>query len=1080
MNNIIKQLTNVGRRLLCAALVIGSAAVAFAAPTGNVLKGRVVDPEGNPIPGAAVNLAEQSKVVFTDENGLFSINDANYDDEVNANCVGYLTNIMTVEDFSSPITIVLQPDLDPYAHEVPVAFDWTQKKYLTDSRSVVTGEELQRYPVTNLQNSFSSLLPGFQTYEHSSEPGWAETAMYIRGIRTMNTSARSPLIIVDNVERDLSFLDAFPIETVTVLKDAAATALYGMRGANGVVLVTTKRGEKGKTSIKFTQEVGFQSLSNHMENQNSYNQALTRNQVRYLSGQDPMYTDQQIEMWRRVSNGEQLEGIDQYRYFNTNWFDQLYRETAPVIKTNLQISGGNNRARYFVSFSYLRHEGIWNSKWTNLISDRYNTQHVLNRWNLRTNLDINVNKYLRVGLDLGGRIDNVNQPTTSVFNLTTFGAVEATPFEPVYCPNGMLYADPNSARNPGYLLGASGQERNKMRNLYSTADITGYLDPILPGLEANLVVSFDALDQHEATQNNDINAYTYDYMNYDVKDVNQFTYTQSHTYSELTNPSSNERYNMWTLNLRGGLKYDHTFAQKHHVQANAFVRWYQRSLSVGPHSADQSMYSSDRFLSYNGTLTYSYDNRYVINGNISRMGNDNYAPDDRWGTFWGVSGAWNIAEEHFINAPWMQQLKLRASYGTAGQSNTNAGRYPYQSIFAANNGYGFGYNATWVPGYIESVAGNPNSKWEISEMVNVGLDWDFLGRKIYGSFDMFKEWRSNILITRNSIPGMVGITYAKDSFGKAESKGFELVLGHTNKVGKLTYSIEGQLSYNTNKVTEMDELEPLAPHLQRTGKRIFDRTSVVGMYEQGWDGTVGGWDQYRFVEWASDPSRIATSQQDAIDHPEKYPYNSKSGGNQLLGTAVFKDVNGDRLIDEKDKEIIGYTIIPELTPSFSLNLAYAGFDLRAVVTGYLHRNVFISPCVAFSGWSNLASHEAVNMWGYYTDDPQDPRNINAKYPRPVWGGYNDIDSNRDTKTYENDIWIMNGDYWSLKNIEFGYSLPESLISKVHMSKCRFYFSAYNLCNWSHLPKGIDPEVPMSYLWWYPKTKIFNFGLQVEF
>lgn len=1077
MNNIIKYMSQKGRLALTAAVIAGCSISALAAKTGNVLKGRVVDPDGKPVPGAVVNLAEQSKVVFTDEDGNFSIKDANYDDEVNANCVGYLTTIMQVEDFSSPITIVLQPDTDPYAHKVPVAFDTQQKKFLTDSRSVVTGEELQRYPVTVLQNSFSSLLPGVQTYEWSSEPGWTETQMYVRGIRTMNTAARNPLIIVDNVERDLSFLDAFPIETVTVLKDAAATALYGMRGANGVILVTTKRGEAGKTHINFTQEVGFQTLSNKMETQNSYNMALTRNQVRYLSGMEPMYSAETIEKYRQVCAGETLEGMDKYRYFNTNWFDQLYRETAPVIKTNLQISGGNNRARYYVSFSYLRQEGMWNSDWTNMM-DRYSTQHILNRWNLRSNLDINVNKYLRVGLDLGGRIDNINQPTTGVFDLTTFGAVEANPMEPVFTPTGEIYSS-TSARNPARLLGSSGQERNRRRSLYSTAEVNGYLDPITKGLEANLVVSFDAFDVHESTQTNSINTYSYDYMNMDVQRPEDFKLSQTTTYSELTNPNSNERANSWTLNFRFGFKYDRTFG-KHHVNANAFVRSYQQRLNVIEANTDNSQYSSDRFLSWNGSATYAFDNRYIISGNISRMGNDNFDPDNRWGTFWGTSAAWVASEESFLRNPAISLLKLRASYGVTGQSNTGAGRYPYQSIFAQQNGYGFGHNATWVPGYAESVAGNPNSRWEISKMVNVGLDWDFWNRKIYGSFDIFKEWRSDILVERSTIPSMIGISYAKDSYGKVESRGYELVLGHANRIGKVGYSIEGQLSWNTNKITEMDETEPLVEWQRKTGKRIFEQTSVQALYERPFDGTIGGWNQYQFVEWASDPARIATSQEDAIAHPEKYPYNSASAGNQPLGTAVFKDLNGDRVIDERDMAPIGYTIMPELTPSFAINVNYAGFDLRAVLTGYLHRNVFVSPSATFSGWSNMGTHEVVNCWGYYTDDPQDPRNLNAKYPRPVYGGFNNIDSNRDTKTYQNDIWIMKGDYWSLRNIEFGYSLPTKLISKIHMSQCRFYFSAYNICNWSSLPKGMDPEKPMSYCWWYPKTRTFNFGLHVEF
>lgn len=521
MNNIINDMRNKGKLALAVAVMAGCSASAIAASTGNTLKGRVVDPDGKPIPGAMVNLAEQSKMVFTDENGEFTIKDANYDDEVNATCVGYITSITPIEDFSAPIVITLSPDTDMYAHNAPVAFGEQQKKLLTDSRSTVTGEELQRYPVTVLQNAFNSTLTGVETYEVSSEPGWSETKMYVRGVRSLNAAARNPLVIVDDVERDLSFLDAFPIETVTVLKDAAATALYGMRGANGVILVTTKRGEAGKTHINFTQEVGFQTLTGKVENQNSYNLALTKNQVRYLDGKDPVYSAEQIEKYRRVCEGETLEGMDRYRYFNTNWFDELYREAAPVVKTNLQISGGNQRARYYVSFSYLRQEGMWNKKGTNF-NDRFSTQHVLNRWNLRSNLDINVNKYLRVSLDLGGRIDNILQPTTGVFTLTTMGAVEADPMRPVYCPNGELYQD-GSAQNPTFLLGSSGQEKNRRRQLYSTLDVTGNLEPITKGLEANLVVSFDAYDVFQSTQTNRVNTYSYDFTNTSVENVEDFT-----------------------------------------------------------------------------------------------------------------------------------------------------------------------------------------------------------------------------------------------------------------------------------------------------------------------------------------------------------------------------------------------------------------------------------------------------------------------------------------------------------------------------------------------------------------------------
>lgn len=1054
--------------LLGAFLLMGGSAMA---QNAQVLKGRIVDAEGNPIAGAVVNVAEQSRIALSDENGYFTLKNVKPADELNVSSVGYF-NATATADFNEGFQIVMEADLDEYAHTMPVPFGRKEKKLMTEATSVVSGETLQKHPITVLQNAFTSTVNGVQTYEWSSEPGWTETAMYIRGIRTMNKSARSPLVIVDNVERDLSFLDAFPIENITILKDAAASAIYGMRGANGAIIVTTKRGVAGKTKIDFTQEIGFQTLSNKMENQNSYNMALTRNQVKYLSGQDPMYSDDVIEMYRRVSNGEQLEGIDRYRYFSTNWFDELYRDAAPIIKTNLQISGGNARARYYVSFSYLRQEGMWNNESTHY-NDNFSTQHVLNRYNLRSNIDIDVTKHLNVSLDLGGRIDNINQPTASVFNLTTFGAVEANPMEPVYCPNGAVYFS-STAQNPLQQLAASGQEKNRRRNLYATVNVNGDLSPILDGLKVFSTVSFDSYETFESTQRNNINTFSYDYMNMDVTDVSQFSYTRTNTYSALTNPNANQREYYYNLNFNAGLGYNHYFG-KHNVDARAFIRTYQH----GVNSAN----SSERFLSYNGQLTYNYGNRYILSGNVSRMASDNFSPEERWGTFYGGSLGWVASEESFIkNLGFIDLLKVRASYGRAGQSVTGAGRYPYQGTFASGSGYAFGYDsAVNLGGFYESKAGNANNKWEISDMLNIGLDWDLWNKKFYGSFDAFKEWRSNILVTRSTIPTLIGVSVAQDSYGKVESKGFEATIGHRNKIGDFNYFIEGMVTYNINKITEMDETEPDVEWQRKTGNRIYDDTSVAQLYEQSFNGGLGGWNIYKFEQWATDPNLIATSQQDAIDNPQKYPYNTAAGSSlQQLGTAVFKDLNGDRQIDKNDMTPDSYTILPDLIPTLTLGFEYKGFDFATTLTAYLNRDVFLSPAVGWSGWGNMGTHEVVNCWGYYTDDPLDPRNINAKYPRPLYGGYNNIDSNRDTGTYKNDIWIQSGDYLSLRNIEVGYSLPAKLIAKAGMTKCRFYFTGYNLFNWSDLPDDCDPEKPMGYVWWYPKTRSFTFGVNIGF
>ncbi|MBN1183395.1 MAG: SusC/RagA family TonB-linked outer membrane protein, partial [Bacteroidales bacterium] len=1009
MNNLLKNLTGVVKLLLMGVLFLIASKVC--AQEEKVLKGTIIDTDGNPIYGAIVNVTESSRIVLSDENGKFSLKNVKISDEISVTCIGYKTTKVKAV-FAEDFKIVMPSDLDEYVHTTPLPFNRKQKKFVTEAISVVKGEELQKHPITVLQNAFTSTVSGVATYEWASEPGWSETAIYIRGLRTINKSARSPLVIVDNVERDLSFLDAYPIENITILKDAAACAIYGMRGANGVIMVTTKRGEAGRTKISFTQEVGVQMLTGKMETQNSYNMALTRNQVKYLDGKDPMYSDEQIEMYRRVSEGEELTGMDRYKYFNTNWYEELYRETAPMNKTNLTLSGGNDFARYYVSMSYLHQEGMWNDKWTEY-NEGFSTQHDLKRYNLRSNIDIDVNKFLNVSLDLGGRIDNISQPLTGVFSIVTFGAIEANPMEPIYCPNGEIYAS-STAANAGRLLASSGINKNRRRNLYSTVNVTGDLGELVPGLKVNAIVSFDSYETFMAQQTNNVNSYNYDY-NSDVTDVSEYTLTRFTTYSALSNPATTPRDYYYNVNFSAGFNYNKSFG-KHSVDARTFIRTYQ--------NVNHGEESSNRYQSYNGQATYVYDGRYILSGNVSYMGCDNFAEGERFAMFPGGSLGWVVSEESWLKNANINLVKLRASYGRAGQSVTGAGRYPYQGTYASGTGYAFGTSQSTIDGVYESKAGNYNSKWEISDMVNVGLDFDFFNKKVYGSVDLFKEWRSNILVTRSTVPTILGVSAPQDSYGKVESKGFEISLGHHNNVGKFKYFIEGMLTWNTNEITEMDELSPNVEWQRKTGKRIFDYTSVAELYEGAFTNSIGGWNVYKFQQWASDVDKVATSQQDAIDNPDKYPYHTSSGTGQALGTAVFKDLNGDRQIDSNDMIPDGYTVIPELIPSLNFGFEWNGFDARMVLTAYLNRSVFLSPAISYSGWSNMGTHEVTKAWGYYNDDPADPRNINATYSRPTYGGFNTIDSDRSSGTYQNDIWVKSGDFLSLRNVEIGYSLPK--------------------------------------------------------
>lgn len=1055
-NNKIKRDIRKGamQTVMTAALVMASSSFAFA-QTDGLLRGRVIDNGGNPVAGAVVNVSESLKKTFTDNYGYFTLKKIKADDELFVTYLGY-DQARVKPQFDNKLTVILTP-ADEYDDLVSVPFTKKPSKFSTESRSVVTGSELEKHPVTVLQNAFTSTVTGVETFETASEPGWSETAMYIRGIRTMNTNARAPLVIVDDVERDLSFLDAYPIENITILKDAAATAIYGMRGANGVILVTTKRGEAGKLKINFTQEVGFQTCAGIPDQQNSYNYALTMNQARYLDGLDPLYSTYDIEQYRKVCNGEQLTGIDRYKYFNTSWYDEVLRDMAPQYRTNLQLSGGTDRARYYVSFSYLRQEALYDSKWTTYNRD-YSNQHVLNRYNLRVNVDLNVNKFLTIGLDLGGRIDNIVQPAMmpdtswgQTWALFCPGMGENLPIYPVFCPNGEFFAPTsNNFKNGAYQIASGGIEQNRRRNLYTTVTATGNLDSLLPGLKARAVISFDSYETFQKYQKARLNTYQYNFQD-NVASVDDFTYTRTNTYVALPNASTSPRDYYYNINTRFGLSYNQRFG-KHLIDAQAFMRTYQNVV--------RGQNSSYRYLSWNAAATYVYNNRYILNGSISRMASDNYAPSNRWGTFPALSVGWVASEENFLKSNAISLLKLRASYGRSGQANTGTSRYPYQSTYAQGSGYNFGTTQSYVQGSYEATAGNLNNLWEISDMLNIGIDFDFFNKKLYGSVDVFKEWRSNILVDRSTIPTIFGIAAPQDSYGKAETRGIEFTIGHRNNIGKFRYYVEAMLTANKNKITEMDELDPDYEYQRKTGKRIGQ--------------------QFMFIldKWAADPNLIPTSHQDAIDHPEKYPYSA--AGTYKLGNAVFKDTNGDRIINTYDQVANGYSNsqIPELLPSLNVGFEYGGFDARVILTAYLNRTVECRENMDYGfGWGGTSTHAVTKTWGYYTDDPTDPRNVNAKYPR-LSTTFSDVDRNYPYNT--SDIWLVNGDFLSLRNIEVGYSLPKSILEKLSMTKCRFYFSGYNLCNWSHMPKGFDPEYPLNYIWSYPKTCSFSFGVNVEF
>jgi TonB-linked SusC/RagA family outer membrane protein len=1009
------------------------------------LNGRIVDTSGQPVIGAVVNVAEQSRIAVTDKNGYFKLKQVKAYDPIVISCVGY-KDTTAVADLDGDFKIAISQETDRYKELIAVPFGTAQKKFTVNSMSTVYGSELVKHPVTVLQNAFTATVTGVETYESNSEPGWSETSLYLRGIRTMNSSARSPLIIVDDMERDLSFLDAYPIQSISIIKDAAATAIYGMRGANGVVLVTSKRGKPGRINIGFTQEFGFQTASGIPESQNSYNYALTYNQARYLDGLSPAFSDQDIQHYKEVSEGTLAEEY-KYKYFNTNWNKLLIRDLAPQYKTNLTVSGGNNAVRYFLSFSYLRQEGLYNSKWTNW-NDGYSTQHTLNRYNLRSNVDMDINKVLSVSLDLGGRIDMISQPLATTWTIFTWGTTENLPIYPVFTPSGNWYApSTNSSKNAAALVAQTGIDYNRRRNLYTNVTAKFDLGFLFKGLNAKLMSGFDSYNTFQYTQSQSYDAFDYDFDSGVYTDPSSYTYSRTHTAESLGDPVTNPRSMYYNINVIGSVNYNRTFG-KHSIDATGMARTYKNVV--------EGYNSSNRYLTFGSIINYIYDNKYIAQLTASYQGCDNFDPDNRFGFFPGMSLGWLLSQEGWMKSSGFDLLKLRASYGKSGQSNIGVSRYPFQNEYSSGNGYNFGTSQSYLQGVHESKTGNKNIKWEVSKMLNIGAEYDFRHRLLYGSVDLFKEWRSNILVTPSSIPNLFGGVVPQTSTGKAETKGMELTLGHEFQIAKLKYMIEGNLTWNTNKITYMDEVAPEESYQYKTGQRI-DRPQVL-----------------IWKQWASDASLIPTSAADALANSQKYPYVNGT----KLGNAVYVDQNNDGVINTKDMVPYGYGMIPELLPSVRIGFEWNGFDARAILTAYLNRTVPCRENMDYGfGWGGTSTHEVTKTWGYYTDDPTDQRNINAQYPR-LSTTFSDVDRNYPYNTTT--VWYKNGDFLSLRNIEIGYSLPSKLIAKCNMTKCRFYFSGYNLKTWSHFDNGFDPENPTNYVWAYPKTKSFSLGVNIGF
>lgn len=769
------------------------------AQENSIITGSVTDRAGTPISNVSVSVLDEFTQVTTDNDGKFSISTAP-GKMLLFSKIGF---IQKKYELGNVDVIVMQLDNETAEQIYQVAYGVRSKSELTSAISTISAEDLSKAPVSTLGNAIQGLGSGLTVLRNvGAEPGWDQPNIYIRGIQSFG-GGTAPLVMVDNVEREFSQLDPEEIESFTILKDAAATAQYGMRGANGVILVTTKKGFVGKPVISLTAQYGMQSATRlpeyagskeyvgyrNLALRNDYNK-LTDSEFNSLFLSDPK------------NNPANYDGSNPYLYPNTDWYNSFLKSSAPQQSYKLSFRGGTEIAQYYVMLGVVDQKGLYNYTDEN---PGFSTQNNFSRYNFRTAVDIKLSEILKVGVNLGGRVENRHTPATGAGTIIS-ALSKLPPTMPIFNEDQSLAGSAIYKYNPYGMIANTGFQDRFSRYIQGTTTADLKLDMILQGLSANAMFGFDASKLYGRSKS----------QRYAVYQQNA-----DNTYTQFGEGSSIDlNYSGWDntfglmLNYLFGFSYDRTMGVNHLA---ADVKYMQSSMSVDGDNPDY------RNQGTSGRATYTFDKRYTAEFGFAYNGSENFAQGSRFGFFPTLSAAWVISNEDFLkDNKAISFLKLRGSYGKVGNSNIGIGyRFPYEAKYYGGNGYYFGTAGT--DGSYEGRISNPNLTWEESLNTNIGLEIGLLKTLELG-FDVFSYDRTQIITGRwNTLPSFIGQDLPYENSGSVKSKGFEITLKHSKKVGDFAYTVQGNASYANNEITAQEEVAGLNSWEYRTGQSVMQQ-----------------------------------------------------------------------------------------------------------------------------------------------------------------------------------------------------------------------------------------------------------------
>ena len=1001
------------------------------------ISGTVTDAAGEALIGVSVTVKDAKGLgTITNIDGKYNIKIQQYQTLV-FSYIGYKPVSVLVKGDKKIIDVQMSEEKTNAIDEVVVTGLGTQKKLtVTGAITNVDVSQMKQFPSSNFTNALAGNVPGIIAMQSSGQPGKSTSRFWVRGISTFGASA-SAMILVDGFERNnIDDLNIEDIESFSVLKDASATAIYGSKGANGVILITTKHGKAGKININVKGEASYNTRTITPKFIDAPTYANLLNEARVTRNLAPQYQPEELALIR--------SGLDPDFYPNVDWSKLLLKNGAMSYRADLSMSGGGNTARYFVSLSYVEDQGMYNTDET--LRKKYDTNANYKRWNYRMNVDIDVTPTTIIKLGVSGNLNKRNSPGLGDQYLWSelfgFNALSS----PVLYSNGYVPAYGNNIHqmNPWVSSTRTGYNEEWDNNIQTNITVEQKLDFITKGL------SFTGRFGYDTYNSNHIYYRLWPAMYRANSRDSQGNIIWDKLFEETsmsqTSGGDGSRHEF----LEALLRWDRTFDKLHNFSAVSRFTQDERiqTRNIG---TDIKNSVSKRNQGLAGQLTYNYALRYFIDFNFGYNGSENFADHHRYGFFPAFSLAWNVAEEPLVKKalPWLNMFKLRYSWGKVG--NDNMGRFPYLYTldYTPNIGYNWGSNLSsgTIPGIHYTQMASPNVTWEVARKTDFGFDFVAFDNKFSLTMDYFHEKRTGIFIQRMFLPDITGLeSYPWANVGAVKSQGFDGNFQYKDHIGEINWTVRGNITYSKNTILERDEENNVYAYQYGKGYRVNQQRGLIAL------GLFRDYDDIR-------------------NSPKQ------SWGTVQPGDIKYKDVNGDGIVDDGDRVAIGATDTPSLIYGLGASVSWRGFDLNLHFQGAGKYTFLINSGAvnAFRDgrWGNILQGITDNRWiSSDISGTKETENPNAPYPRLSYG-YNL--NNQQSSSF----WLRNGRFLRLKNLDIGYTLPKPMVNTIHLESVRIYISGQNLITWSPF-KLWDPELDSRQRGQiYPITRSLTAGIQIS-